>query len=126
MRRLTLIFVILLNFGFLLSIRNWQAYTNTSAIYKMRAYENQLLLGTWGGVSTFSTETQTFGEDFNLIDGLSDSDILDVLKVNEKTYYVTKTQGVDIFVNGVKSIPCNLTTGLLYNFAKNIAYFNII
>jgi ligand-binding sensor domain-containing protein len=123
MKKLALILTILIHFCFLFSIRNWQAYTNTSAIYSMMADDNELLLGTWGGVSTFSTDTHNYGESLNLIGGLSDSDIKAVLKTNQTYYYVTKNRGVDIFINGRKSIPCNSSTGLISNYARNIVKY---
>ncbi|HPY97151.1 MAG TPA: T9SS type A sorting domain-containing protein [Candidatus Cloacimonadota bacterium] len=123
MKKYLVCIMLFVNIAFLFGIRNWQAYTNTSAIYKIRVDNNKLLLPSWGGVSTFSVEDLLFEKDFILIDGLSDSDIVDVLKSENTTYYVTQTQGVDIFKKGKKAIPCNQTTGLVSNNAKNIAIY---
>ena len=58
MRRLVIILLLFLNTCFLFSIRNWQSYTNTSAIYKIITKDNKLILPSWE-VSTFTTDTNT-------------------------------------------------------------------
>lgn len=106
------------------AIRNWENYTNTDAIYKIFPHNENIYIGTWGGLDIFNTQSKSFIDKKTTVDGLSDSDILDILTIDQTFYYVTKTSGVDIFKNDDKLVSLNLTTGLLSNNSKNIVYYN--
>lgn len=124
MKKSIILILFLMTILTLFSIRNWENFTNTDAVYKIFPLNQNLYIGTWGGLDIFNTQSESFVDKKTTVDGLSDSEILDILKIGNTFYYVTKTNGVDIFRDEEKLVSLNQTTGLLSNNSRNIVYYD--
>lgn len=108
----------------LFSIRNWEVFTNTSSVYSAYKTGDKMLLGTWGGLTSFDFNSHEFSNTLTNIDGLSDFEIVDLLKYNNTEIYATRNKGVDLFENGEKKISLTSDIGLISNKTNSIANYN--
>ena len=97
MRRFFLIVIALLISITLLGLKNWENFTNTSHIYDMELYGDDIYFATWGGIGVYSLNQQDFKATLNVNNGLSENDVkaLNYMMSNDYLLCGTNENGVE-------------------------------
>ncbi|MBT4334018.1 MAG: T9SS type A sorting domain-containing protein [Candidatus Cloacimonetes bacterium] len=106
------------------ALKNWQVYTNTTHIFDVIESENKIQIATWGGLVSYDTNTNSFGETLTTIDGLADNDIrsLDYLENSHQLLVGTAGSGINRIDESGFLTPLTETLGLQSDIINKITH----
>lgn len=98
----------------IVSLRNWQIYTNTTHIYDIIEIDNKIYQATWGGLEVYDIENDSFVKTYTIFDGLEDQNIktISYLESSHTTLLGTSKAGINRIRDDVFQTPINETIGL--------------
>ncbi len=114
MKYICLILVIISS-SLLFSLRNWQSYTNDSHVSAAAFSDDQVYIGTWGGLLVYDKESMSLIDKYTVVDEMPSHDISDLaMSANSSELYIaTRDQGVLRLKNQQFLIPLSADLGLL-------------
>lgn len=123
MRRFFLIVIALLISITLLGLKNWENFTNTSHIYDMELYGDDIYFATWGGIGVYSLNQQDFKATLNVNNGLSENDVkaLNYMMSNDYLLCGTNENGVERLAEKEFVMKIEEEIGLVSNKINQIA-----
>ncbi len=106
------------------ALKNWQVYTNTTHIFDVIESEGKMQIATWGGLVSYDTNTNSFGETLTTIDGLADNDIraLDYLEDSHQLLIGTANNGINRIDESGFLTPLTETLGLQSDIINKITH----